>query len=242
MRWLLAMIKHETNTYSPVPTPLERFFRGNPEILAGERAIRAYENTDSGLGGYIEVAPRGRRDRAAGRRRILAQRAGQRRDTRTPVPAGAGRGRARRLRRHPAGPARRHGGRGRGRRRGRPAAPPARDRSDDAGGGNAGHARQPLRRHRQARHRHQRLPYLSARGHPRRRAARGQRHRAHAQGRDQARHALGQQAHAAARDAPGHARRTQQIAAGALHRAGGARRAGGVGVRRLPACRHPRRA
>ena len=29
MRWL-AMIKHETNTYSPVPTPLERFFRGNP--------------------------------------------------------------------------------------------------------------------------------------------------------------------------------------------------------------------
>ncbi|AUT44554.1 M81 family metallopeptidase [Achromobacter sp. AONIH1] len=58
MRWLLAMIKHETNTYSPVPTPLERFFRGNPEILAGERAIRAYENTDSGLGGYIEVARR----------------------------------------------------------------------------------------------------------------------------------------------------------------------------------------
>lgn len=56
MRWLLAMIKHETNTFSPVPTPLARFFRGNPDILAGERAIRAYENTDSGLGGYIEVA------------------------------------------------------------------------------------------------------------------------------------------------------------------------------------------
>ncbi|CAB3727458.1 MULTISPECIES: M81 family metallopeptidase [Achromobacter] len=58
MRWLLAMIKHETNTYSPVPTPLERFFRGSPDILAGERAIKAYENTDSGLGGYIEVARR----------------------------------------------------------------------------------------------------------------------------------------------------------------------------------------
>ena len=58
MRWLLAMIKHETNTFSPVPTPLERFFRGSAEILAGERAIRAYENTDSGLGGYIEVAHR----------------------------------------------------------------------------------------------------------------------------------------------------------------------------------------
>ncbi|MBO9356444.1 microcystin degradation protein MlrC [Bordetella petrii] len=58
MRWLLAMIKHETNTFSPVATPLERFFRGNPEILAGEQAIRAYENTDSGLGGYIEIARR----------------------------------------------------------------------------------------------------------------------------------------------------------------------------------------
>lgn len=58
MRWLLAMIKHETNTFSPVSTPLSRFFRGNPEILSGERAIRAYEGTDSGLGGYIEVARR----------------------------------------------------------------------------------------------------------------------------------------------------------------------------------------
>lgn len=58
MRWLLAMIKHETNTFSPVPTPLERFFRGSQEILAGDRAIRAYENTDSGLGGYIEIARR----------------------------------------------------------------------------------------------------------------------------------------------------------------------------------------
>jgi microcystin degradation protein MlrC len=52
------MIKHETNTFSPVPTPLSRFFRGAPDILEGERAIRAYENTDSGLGGYIEVARR----------------------------------------------------------------------------------------------------------------------------------------------------------------------------------------
>lgn len=58
MRWLLAMIKHETNTFSPVPTPLARFFRGSSDILAGEAAIRAYENTDSGLGGYIEIARR----------------------------------------------------------------------------------------------------------------------------------------------------------------------------------------
>ncbi len=60
MRWLLAMIKHRDEylfARAP-PTPLERFFRGSPDILAGERAIKAYENTDSGLGGYIEVARR----------------------------------------------------------------------------------------------------------------------------------------------------------------------------------------
>lgn len=61
MRWLLAMIKHETNTFPPVGTPLERFFRGSPDVLAGEGALQAYENTDSGLGGFIEVA---RRERA----------------------------------------------------------------------------------------------------------------------------------------------------------------------------------
>ncbi|MEM2961130.1 MAG: M81 family metallopeptidase, partial [Candidatus Bathyarchaeia archaeon] len=25
MRFIIAMMKHETNTFSPVPTPLERF-------------------------------------------------------------------------------------------------------------------------------------------------------------------------------------------------------------------------
>ena len=58
MRLLLAMFKHETNTFSPVPTPLERFFRGKPQVLGGEEAIRAYRGTGSGLGGYIEVADR----------------------------------------------------------------------------------------------------------------------------------------------------------------------------------------
>lgn len=58
MRWLLAMIKHETNTFSPVPTPLSRFFHGSDQILCGEGAIQAFEDTDSGLGGFIEVARR----------------------------------------------------------------------------------------------------------------------------------------------------------------------------------------
>jgi microcystin degradation protein MlrC len=50
MRLLIAMVKHETNTFSPVPTPLALFQR-----LYGEAAIRAYHGT------VTRLAPRGRR-------------------------------------------------------------------------------------------------------------------------------------------------------------------------------------
>ena len=56
MRLLLAMFKHETNTFSPVPTRLERFFKGAPQPVGGADAVRAYRGTGSGLGGLIEVA------------------------------------------------------------------------------------------------------------------------------------------------------------------------------------------
>ena len=56
MRWLLAMIKHETNTFSPVPTPLERFFRGSAEPVSGDAAVALYDGTNSGLAGYLDVA------------------------------------------------------------------------------------------------------------------------------------------------------------------------------------------
>ncbi|HEX3972592.1 MAG TPA: M81 family metallopeptidase [Stellaceae bacterium] len=57
MRLLIAMMKHETNTFSPVPTPLARF--GNaPGPLYGEAAVTAYRGTGSGLGAYIELAER----------------------------------------------------------------------------------------------------------------------------------------------------------------------------------------
>ena len=39
MRLLLAMMKHETNTFLPVPTPLARFGHG-PGPLYGEAAVR----------------------------------------------------------------------------------------------------------------------------------------------------------------------------------------------------------
>ena len=57
MRLLLAMFKHETNTFSPVPTPFERFFRRGAPVTGAE-AIDAYRGTGSGLGGFIDVAER----------------------------------------------------------------------------------------------------------------------------------------------------------------------------------------
>jgi microcystin degradation protein MlrC len=56
MRLLAAMFKHETNTFSPVPTPLERFFGYSPHILAGGAARDAHRGTGSGLGGFIAAA------------------------------------------------------------------------------------------------------------------------------------------------------------------------------------------
>lgn len=56
MRLLLAMFKHETNTFSPVPTPFERFFRKGGGAVAGEAAIATYRGTGGALGAYIDVA------------------------------------------------------------------------------------------------------------------------------------------------------------------------------------------
>ncbi|MCC6471294.1 MAG: M81 family metallopeptidase [Alphaproteobacteria bacterium] len=51
MRLVAAMFKHETNTFSPVPTPLERF---NPSFANAARD--AYRGTNTPLGGYIAQA------------------------------------------------------------------------------------------------------------------------------------------------------------------------------------------
>lgn len=53
MRLLIAGMKHETNTFSPVPTPLSRF-----RPLFGEEAARAYRGTGTGLGAYLDLAER----------------------------------------------------------------------------------------------------------------------------------------------------------------------------------------
>ncbi|RPH46502.1 MAG: M81 family peptidase [Burkholderiales bacterium] len=56
MRLLAAMFKHETNTFSPVPTPVERFFGYRPGMLVGQAAIDAHRGTGSGVGGFLDVA------------------------------------------------------------------------------------------------------------------------------------------------------------------------------------------
>ena len=56
MKLLLASFKHETNTFSPVPTPAERFFGYRPVMLTGEAAMAAHRGTGSALGGFLTVA------------------------------------------------------------------------------------------------------------------------------------------------------------------------------------------
>jgi hypothetical protein len=75
MRLMIAMMKHETNTFSPVPTPLQRFGNG-PGPLYGEAAVAAYRGTGTGLGAYLAL-PSGKGPRSCCRsppaRRPLAR-------------------------------------------------------------------------------------------------------------------------------------------------------------------------
>jgi microcystin degradation protein MlrC len=56
VKLVIAQMKHETNTFSPVPTPIARFARGGSKPLEGDDAIRAFRGTGDGLGAYIEMA------------------------------------------------------------------------------------------------------------------------------------------------------------------------------------------
>ena len=56
MRLLLATLSHETNTFSPVPTKLARFYRDGTTLLKGPAAIDFYRDTSTTMGGYLEVA------------------------------------------------------------------------------------------------------------------------------------------------------------------------------------------
>ena len=54
MRILLAMMKHETNTFSPVPTPWARFEAWS--ACFGDEVIKAYGQTNMTLSAYLKVA------------------------------------------------------------------------------------------------------------------------------------------------------------------------------------------
>src|SRR5512143_1138112 len=56
MKLVIAQMKHETNTFSPVPTPLARFARGAAQPPEGDVAIAAYRGTGSAIGAFIELA------------------------------------------------------------------------------------------------------------------------------------------------------------------------------------------
>jgi microcystin degradation protein MlrC len=53
---LLATMSHETNTFSPVPTKLDRFCRDGTTLLSGQTAIDFYRGTGTCMGGYLAVA------------------------------------------------------------------------------------------------------------------------------------------------------------------------------------------
>jgi microcystin degradation protein MlrC len=61
MRLLIAMMQHETNTFSPVPTPLARF-GGGREPPRGAEAISAYRGTGTAAGAYLDLADKERAD------------------------------------------------------------------------------------------------------------------------------------------------------------------------------------
>lgn len=52
----IAMMSHETNTFSPVITDLDRFSGGRSAPLSGNTALEIFSDTASCLGGYIKVA------------------------------------------------------------------------------------------------------------------------------------------------------------------------------------------
>jgi len=57
MRLLIAMMMHETNTFSPVPTDLQRFALGLGQLPPqGALAVQAYRSTGTATGAFIDLA------------------------------------------------------------------------------------------------------------------------------------------------------------------------------------------
>jgi microcystin degradation protein MlrC len=56
LKIVIAQMKHETNTFSPVPTPLARFARGGGAPLEQGAARAAFKGTGSAIAAFIDLA------------------------------------------------------------------------------------------------------------------------------------------------------------------------------------------
>ena len=58
MRFVAAVMRHETNTFSPLATTIEAFGRGTSANgpVSGEGAIAAYAGTNNPLAAYLDLA------------------------------------------------------------------------------------------------------------------------------------------------------------------------------------------
>lgn len=54
-RVAVGMISHETNTFSPIQTPIEAFAEERFGILEGDEILTGLEGTKTGIGGFLEV-------------------------------------------------------------------------------------------------------------------------------------------------------------------------------------------
>ncbi len=54
MKFIIAMMKHETNTFSPVPTPFESF--ASHAALFGADAYHAFKNTNTPMAAFLDLA------------------------------------------------------------------------------------------------------------------------------------------------------------------------------------------
>ena len=58
MKFVVAMMEHETNTFSPLPTPYEAFAgpTGLAEPPAGEAAVETWGAAGMGFSAFLELA------------------------------------------------------------------------------------------------------------------------------------------------------------------------------------------
>jgi microcystin degradation protein MlrC len=56
MRVVIAMFKHETNTFSPVPTPLARFVKTGTAPYSGREVLDAFRGTGTSVSAFIDLA------------------------------------------------------------------------------------------------------------------------------------------------------------------------------------------